>query len=57
MYKKYLSDLTDGELKFLKKCLPKQKKFGKPRKYDRRLDFERHFLLVADGLCGAVFAK
>ena len=49
MDKKYPSDLTDGEYQFLKKCLPKQKNFGRPRKYDRREILNAIFYLLRTG--------
>ena len=49
MCKKYPSDLTDGEFKFLKKCLPKQKNFGRPRKYERREILNAIFYLLRTG--------
>jgi putative transposase len=45
----YPSDLSDGEYKFLKKCLPKQKLFGRPRKHERREIFNAIFYLVRTG--------
>lgn len=45
----YPSDLSDGEYKFLKKCLPKQKAFGRPLKYTRREIFDAIFYLVRTG--------
>jgi putative transposase len=45
----YPSDLTDAEYKFLKKCLPKQKQFGRPPRHDRREIFNAIFYLVRSG--------
>lgn len=49
MCKKYPCDLTDGEYKFLKKCLPKQRNFGRPRKYERREILNAIFYLLRTG--------
>src|SRR5215211_6558816 len=45
----YPSDLSDGEYKFLKKCLPRQKQFGRPRKYARREILNACFYLLRTG--------
>ncbi len=45
----YSCDLSDGEYKFLKKCLPKQRNFGRPRKYERREILNAIFYLLRTG--------
>lgn len=45
----YPSDLSDREFKFLKKCLPKQKRGGRPLKYERREIANAIFYLVRTG--------
>jgi putative transposase len=45
----YPSDLSDGEYKFLKNCLPKQKQFGRPLKYQRREILDAIFYLSRTG--------
>lgn len=47
--KKYPSDLSDGEFKFLKKCLPPQRNFGRPRKYKQREILNAIFYLLRTG--------
>ena len=42
----YPSDLSNGEYKFLKKCLPKQRNFGRPGKYERREILNAIFYLL-----------
>lgn len=49
MSKIYPSDLSDGEYKFLKKYLPKQKRGGRPPKYQRREILNACFYLVRTG--------
>ena len=49
MNKIYPSDLTNGEYKFLKKCLPNQKRGGRPPKYSRREILNAIFYLVRCG--------
>lgn len=49
MNKIYPCDLSDGEYKFLKKCLPPQKNFGRPRKYERREILNAIFYLLRTG--------
>ncbi len=45
----YPSDLSDGEYQFLKKCLPRQRNFGRPRKYGRREILNAVFYLLRTG--------
>jgi putative transposase len=45
----YPSDLTDAEYQFLKKCLPKQRNFGRPPRHTRREIFNAVFYLVRTG--------
>lgn len=45
----YPSDLSDGEWKYLKKCLPVQKQFGRPLKHERREILNAIFYLVRTG--------
>lgn len=45
----YPSDLSDGEYKFLRKCLPTQKTFGRPRKHEWREIFNAVFYLIRTG--------
>lgn len=45
----YPSDLTDGEWQYLKRCLPKQKPTGRPRKHARRAILDAIFYLVRTG--------
>lgn len=45
----YPSDLSDGEYKFLKKCLPTQKRGGRPLKYQRREILNAIFYLLRTG--------
>lgn len=45
----YPSDLSDGEWKYLKKCLPKQKAGGRPKKYQRREILNAIFYLIRTG--------
>ena len=45
----YPSDLSDEEWKYLKKCLPKQRNFGRPRKYERREILNACFYLLRTG--------
>lgn len=45
----YPSDLSDGEYQFLKKCLPTQKRGGRPAKYERREILNAIFYLVRTG--------
>ena len=45
----YPSDLSDGEYKFLKKCLPTQKPGGRPLKYERREIVNAIFYLLRTG--------
>ncbi len=47
--KKYPSDLSDGEWQYLKKCLPKQKRFGRPPKHQRREILNAIFYLLRTG--------
>lgn len=49
MNKIYLSDLTDGEYKFLKKCLPKQKRRGRKRVHEWRELLNGIFYLLRSG--------
>lgn len=49
MSKIYPCDLSDGEWKYLKKCLPKQKRGGRPAKYERREILNAIFYLVRCG--------
>ena len=45
----YPSDLTDGEWQYLKRCLPKQNQFGRPRTHARREIVNAIFYLVRTG--------
>ena len=45
----YPSDLSGGEYKFLKKCLPKQKNFGRPSRHTRREILNGIFYLLRTG--------
>ncbi len=45
----YPSDLSDGEYKYLKKCLPKQKQFGRPPEHTRREILNGIFYLLRTG--------
>lgn len=45
----YPSDLSDGEWQYLKKCLPKQKHFGRPHKHERRAILNAIFYVVRTG--------
>ncbi|MGI8639484.1 MAG: IS5 family transposase [Pyrinomonadaceae bacterium] len=45
----YPCDLSDGEYKYLKKCLPKQKQFGRPPEHTRREILNGIFYLLRTG--------
>ena len=45
----YPSDLSGGEYKFLKKCLPKQKNFGRPSRHTRHEILNGIFYLLRTG--------
>jgi putative transposase len=45
----YPCDLSDGEFKYLKKCLPRQKRFGRPPEHSRRQILNAIFYLVRTG--------
>ena len=45
----YPCDLSDGEYKYLKKCFPKQKQFGRPPEHTRREILNRIFYLLPTG--------
>lgn len=45
----YPSDLSDGEYKYLKKCFPKQKQFGRPPEHTRREILNGIFYLLRSG--------
>ena len=45
----YPSDLSDGEYRYLKKCLPKQKNFGRPPRHTRREILNGVFYLLRTG--------
>ncbi|MGH9916563.1 MAG: IS5 family transposase, partial [Pyrinomonadaceae bacterium] len=47
--KKYPSDITDGEWQYLKKYLPKQKRFGRPPKHARREIMNAIFYVLRTG--------